>query len=300
MSTEIKTQEEKISTFLNNEVVQSKIQEMFKNQDKVNHFVTSVISLVGSTTQLADVDRNSLLTACLSASSLNLPVNQNLGFAYIVPYKQKYKEGGIWKTKKVAQLQVGYKGFIQLAQRSDLFKTIDAKPIYEGQLIEDSGFSGINFDWSNKKSDKVIGYASYFALLNGFEKVLYMSVEELKGHGLKYSYSYQKEGKGLWVDDFEAMARKTVLKLLLSRYAPLSTELQKAVEFDQSSSEGYVDNQKISLEENNSSKELERVVSWIESSTTLEELSTVNDYIYQSGDTDLVDLYESKLDGFSK
>ena len=125
-----------------------------------------------------------------------------------------------------------FRSFIQLAQRSGLFKTISASPIYDGQLIENDPLKGFVFDFTKKKSETVIGYAAFFSLLNGFEKTLYMSVEELKKHGLKYSQSYKNDktrAYSLWETNFDAMAQKTVLKLLLSKFAPLSVEMQKAV-----------------------------------------------------------------------
>mgnify|MGYP001577656883 CR=1 FL=1 len=123
---------------------------------------------------------------------------------------------------------MGYKGYIQLAQRSGQFKTLSATPIYEGQIKSSNPLTGYEFDFTKKKSDKIIGYAGYFKLLNGFEKFIYNTCEELKAHGLKYSQSY-KIGKGLWKDDFDAMATKTIIKALLSKYAPLSIEIQKAI-----------------------------------------------------------------------
>ncbi len=280
---------ESISSYLNNNTVKQKIDEMMKDQTKASQFVTSIISLVSSNTNLASVDKGSLLTACLNATSMNLPVNQNLGLAYIIPYKDK------------AQLQIGYKGFIQLAQRSGVFKTIDAKPVFEGQLKEDDTFAGINFNWKEKASDVVIGYASYFKLLNGFEKTLFMSIEELKKHGKKYSQTYKKYGTGLWEDNFEAMATKTVIKLLLSRYAPVSIEMQKAVELDQSVDDlDYIDNRKPTLDENNKQKETARLSKWIDDAKTLDKLQEANDTIYGTQDDNLIDRYENKIEEFQQ
>ena len=191
---------------------------------------------------LVKADPYSVYYAAIVAAVLDLPVNRNLGFAYIIPYNDK-KSG-----KCIAQFQIGYKGFIQLAQRSGLFKTISATPIYEGQIQECNPLTGYKFDFNKKHSDNIIGYAGYFKLLNGFEKMIYHSCKELKSHGLKYSQSYKK-GYGLWVDDFEAMAMKTIIKSLLSKYAPLSVTMQKAEQLDASiinNEEGtdfiYVDN----------------------------------------------------------
>lgn len=263
---------------------------MLKDPVKVSQFVTSVISLVSSSEELKTVDKHTLLTACLSATSMNLPVNQNLGLAYIIPYKGK------------AQLQVGYKGFIQLAQRSGQFKTIDAKPIYEGQIEDDDSFGGFKFNWKGKTSEKIIGYASYFKLLNGFEKILFMTTEELKKHGKRYSQTYKKYGTGLWEDNFDAMATKTVIKLLLSRFAPLSIEMQKAVLVDQGiindldgNQIDYVDNRIPTLNENNTEKETARLKDWIEKAETLEKLQEANESVYASQNDELIDLYEQKL-----
>ena len=193
-------------------------------------FITSVLQIVSQNQLLSSADPNSVYHAAAVAATLDLPINNNLGFAYIVPYNQRQKDGSY---KQVAQFQMGYKGFIQLSQRSGQFKTISASAIYEGQLVEENPLTGFVFDFTKKTSNKVIGYASYFQLLNGFEKTLYMSVDQLTAHGKKYSQTFKK-GFGLWNDDPEGMSVKTVLKLLLSKFAPLSIEMQKAVIVDQS------------------------------------------------------------------
>lgn len=260
-------------------------------------FITSVIDIVSKSEQLQKADRQSLLFAAANAASLDLPVNPNLGFAYILPFydgKQK---------KYIAQFQMGYKGFIQLAMRSGEFKTIGAAPIFEGQLISENPLTGYEFDFTKKESDKVIGYAGYFRLVNGFEKTLYMTIEELRSHGLKYSQTYKK-GFGLWETAFDSMAQKTVLKLLLSKFAPLSIKMQRAIVTDQAklnSWEGdseHIDNKKPTLDENNKEKELDRVNNWIETATSAKELAEVNNYVYESVDQSLIDKYEEKLSTF--
>ena len=208
--------------------VKAKFQEMLGN--RATSFITSVLQIVSQSDLLANADPQSIMQAAAMAATLDLPLNNNLGFAYIVPYNARQKDGSY---KQVAQFQMGYKGFIQLAQRSGQFKTISATPIYEGQLIEQNPLTGFVFDFTKKSSDKIIGFASYFALLNGFEKTWYMSSDQLQAHGKKFSQTFKKDF-GLWKDDFEGMAIKTVLKLLLSKYAPLSVEMQKAVIADQS------------------------------------------------------------------
>lgn len=192
--------------------------------EKATGFVTSVLQVINDSNMLQNVDTNSIFNAAMTAATLDLPINPNLGFAYIIPYKG------------VAQFQMGYKGYIQLCQRSGLFKTISATPIYEGQISEENPLTGFEFNFKVKHSDKVVGYASYFELLNGFQKTLYMTVEEVEAHALEYSQSYKgkdKKGSSPWYDNFDSMALKTVLKLLLSKYAPMTVDMQKAVQVDQ-------------------------------------------------------------------
>lgn len=209
--------------------VRKKFEELLGK--RAPQFITSVLQIASSNELLAHADPMSIYNAAATAATLDLPLNNNLGFAYIVPYNQKQKDG---KIKTVAQFQMGYKGFIQLAQRSGQFKTISATPIYEGQLVVENPLTGFEFDFTKKKEGaKVIGYAAYFELINGFQKTLFMTAEQLTAHGVKYSQTF-KRGFGLWKDEFDSMATKTVLKLLLAKFAPLSIEMQKAVVTDQS------------------------------------------------------------------
>jgi len=234
MSEALQKQQQSAVSLLQQDNVKKKFAEILGN--KSAGFITSVLSAVNSNALLKNATPNSVYMAAMMAAALDLPVNQNLGFAYIIPYNSKVKgengEPDKWVT--AAQFQMGYKGFIQLAQRSGQYKTISAAPVYEGQLISEDPLKGFEFNWTAKKSDKIIGYAGYFALINGFEKTLYMSVEELQKHGQKYSKTYSQTSSK-WKTDFEAMAMKTVIKLLLSKFAPLSvdTVMQKAIVADQ-------------------------------------------------------------------
>ena len=179
------------------------------------------------------------------AATLNLPINNNLGFAYIVPFNNR-------KTGKVeAQFQIGYKGLIQLAQRSGQFERMVSLPIYECQLIEEDPINGFKFDWKAKpnKNELPIGYYAFFRLINGFTSELYRTTEQISSHAKQYSQTFKK-GYGVWADNFEAMALKTVTKLLLSKQAPLSIDMQAAVLSDQSVIKNvinqefdYIDNQ---------------------------------------------------------
>ena len=210
--------------FFQREDVVQKFQELLGK--RASSYLTSVLSVVSQNSLLANADPKTVYMAALTSATLDLPINQNLGFAYIVPYKNKN-----WIHE--AQFQMGYKGFIQLALRSGQFLTISATPVYEGQLIEENPLTWFVFDWKAKKSEVVIGYASYFKLLNWFEKTLYMTRAEIERHANLYSAQFKKSQSGLWKDKFDEMATKTVIKLLLSKFAPLSVEMQKAVIADQ-------------------------------------------------------------------
>ena len=210
--------------FFSKPMVQEKLRELVGKNAPA--FATSVLQIVNSNSMLINADPQTIFSAACMAATLNLPINNNLGFAYIVPFKNN-------KENKIeAQFQLGYKGYIQLAQRSGQFSRIAATPVYNGQLISENPLLGYEFDWSVKPSGDPIGYVAFFKLINGFTAELYMSKEEVMKHANKYSQT-AKKGYGVWKDQFEAMALKTVLKLLLSKQAPLSIDMQKAQMADQ-------------------------------------------------------------------
>lgn len=211
-------------------------------------FVTSLTSIVSNNTSLQNCEPLSLMYVGIKAAALNLPLDPNLGFAYPIPYKNN-------KTGKTeAQFQLGYKGFVQLAIRSGQFKAINVTDVREGEYQSEDLLTGemrlTSVD--NREERKIVGYAAYMRLVNGFEKSLYWSVEKVEAHARQYSqtYSSQKDyirKSSKWTTDFDAMAKKTVLKMLLSKYAPLSIEMQNAIQYDQAvfNSDGgneYLDN----------------------------------------------------------
>lgn len=178
---------------------------------KAAGFISSIIAVTNSSNNLMKADPATVIGAAAQAAMLDLPINQSLGFAYIVPYKG------------AAQFQLGYKGYIQLAQRSGQYVDIGAKTVYEGELEYENRLLD-KFRFGERTSDKVIGYLAYFRLTNGFEKMLYMTIDEAQAHAKKYSQNY-KGGTDKWgLADFNVMAEKTVLKRLLSKYGPLSIE----------------------------------------------------------------------------
>lgn len=276
-----------IVQYMNTETTLENIKKTLGN--KTPQFIASVASLVNSNEALAKTDKKSVLSACLIAATLDLPINQNLGFAYIIPYKNK------------AQFQMGYKGFIQLAQRSGRFQTINVSDVRAGEIKGRNRLTGdIIFEWIEKDRDKLPleGFVAYIKLTNGFEKSLYMTIKELEKHGLRYS-QMAKRGYGLWRDDFEAMASKTVIKLLLSKYAPLTVEMQTAQLADQAviTDDGYkyVDNQPIDAKEVAQEKETERILKHIKESKTRLELEQCKLAIT---DKEVQKLYNTKLKTF--
>lgn len=263
------------------EDVKGKFQEMLGK--KATGFMVSVMNAVNTNPQLRNADPNSVMFAAGIAASLDLPIDNNLGFAALIPYNQKQQDG---TYKPVCQFQVMVRGYTQLALRSGQFQTISNTAIYEGQIVSENPLTGYVFDFTKKTSDKVVGYAAYFKLINGFEKTLYMTVEECKKHGSKYSKTFKNQ-YGLWNTDFDAMAIKTVTKLLLAKYAPLSIEMQTAIQTDQAKitdwdgSSEYVDHEEVSLDPEavSAQKEYQRILDHISNATDLETLQQVEEWL---------------------
>lgn len=207
-----------IENWVESDAIKKKFQEVL---DKgAGAFVTSLLSLVKSTPQLAAAEPKTILSAAMTAATLKLPINPNLGFAYIIPYG------------KEAQFQMGWKGYVQLAMRTGQYKTINAAVVYEGQ-IKDIDFITGEIIKGNKKSDQVVGYVAYFELINGFKKTFYMTRDDMLRHATTFSKSYaydKRSGKGtsVWSTNFDAMGLKTVIKQLISKYGIMSIDMQGA------------------------------------------------------------------------
>lgn len=178
---------------------------------KAAGFMSSIIAVTNNNKYLAKANPATVIGAAAQAAMLDLPINQSLGFAYIVPYKG------------AAQFQLGYKGYIQLAQRSGQYVDIGAKAVFEGELEYENRLLD-KFKFGERTGDKVIGYLAYFRLTNGFEKMLFMELDEMIAHAKKYSKSYSGGTEKWGLAEFDVMAEKTVLKRLLSKYGPLSIE----------------------------------------------------------------------------
>lgn len=233
-----------LASLLQSDMVKKRLEDILGK--RASTFSTSVIQIANSNDLLKKADPQSVLNSALLATTLDLPLNNSLGFAYIVPFNNKQKDGSY---KVEAQFQLGAKGFMQLAIRSGQYRDLYAKEVFEGQVVEDDSFLGYHFEWKNKISDKIVGYASFFKLVSGFESIFYMSVDDIQAHAKKYSQTYKKYGSGLWKDDFDKMAKKTVIKLLLnSGKAPLSVEMQNAVAADQAVIKEYNDDNTIDVD----------------------------------------------------
>ena len=207
--------------------------------ERKSSFVNNLTALVANNAMLQECDPYTLMFAAMKATALNLPLDNSLGFAYVLPYKDNKR--GI----TVAQFQLGYKGVKQLALRSGLFKTIpNATDVREGELVSRNRLTGeckFNFidDVEEREKKQVIGFVSYFKLLNGAESTFYMTKDEMEKHALRYSQTYRStnpkvKAASKWTTDFNDMACKTVVKLNLSKNAPLSVEMTDALKADQS------------------------------------------------------------------
>lgn len=210
-----------IKAIMKSDSVQKSFHEVLK--DKVQGFTASVLSLVNNDSYLAKSEPMSIITGAMTAATLDLPLDKNLGYAYLLPFKSN----GVQK----AQFILGYKGYIQLAQRSGQYKAFNVTPVYEGELISWNRLTEeIEFDPTKKTSDLVIGYCGYFELLNGFKKTTYWTKEEVEAHRIKHNKLRDKKAlNGVWLSDYDSMACKTVLKNLLSKWGILSIEMQTAV-----------------------------------------------------------------------
>ncbi len=205
--------------------------------ERKGSFVNNLVALVANNANLHVCEPYTIMFAAMKATALNLPLDNSLGFAYVLPYKDNKK------NITVAQFQLGYKGVKQLALRTAQFLKLNATEVREGEFVRRDRLSGdiiFNFEDDAEKREKlpIIGYVSYFRLSSGFDSTLYMTKAEMEAHALRYSQTYRSKDTKIkaaskWTTDFDAMALKTVTKLNLSKNAPLSVELADAIKADQ-------------------------------------------------------------------
>lgn len=281
MSTELATKQNPIKTFFEREGVKQKFQEMLGK--RAPQFITSVLQIATSNKLLESADPLSIYNSAAIAATLDLPLNNNLGYAWIVPYAGK------------AQFQMGYKGFVQLAQRTGQYLRINVVAVYTNQFKSWNALTEeLEADFSIEGEGAVVGYCAYFRLVNGFEKVVYWSIEKVKAHGKKYSKSF---GNGPWKDEFDKMAMKTVLKATLSAWGILSIEMQTAIKVDQAVINNtdatditYIDGTDAPVD-----KEAERIKLMIDDSKTKEELTKLRESVSTEYQEKFSDEFNTKL-----
>lgn len=234
-----------LAVYLTNDAVKNQINKVVGGKDG-QRFISAIISAVQTNPQLQECTNPSILSAALLGESLKLSPSPQLGQYYLVPYNDK-------ERGKVAQFQLGYKGYIQLAIRSGMYKKLNVLAIKEGELIH---FDPLNEeievnlidDEEKRENTATIGYYAMFEYTNGFRKAIYWSKAKMEAHAMKYSAGYKaRKGYTFWEKDFDAMAYKTMLRHLISRWGIMSIELQKAYEgdmgvIDENGSVSYVDN----------------------------------------------------------
>ena len=215
---------------LNAPSVKAKFEEMLGK--RAPQFMTSITSVVGNNALLQKADVNSIVMGAATAASMDLPLNPNLGYAALVPFNSK---DGCF-----AQLQIMTKGYVELFIRSGQCKSLICEVVRKGELVKKNKFTGeYVFDESKRESDEIIGVMSAFELVNGYKKVEYMTVQEVKDHAQKFSQAYRRNA-AIWKDNWEEMMKKSCLKRLLVRWAPKSIEMQQMVMFDQAVVKGDI------------------------------------------------------------
>ena len=249
-----------IASFLAQEAVKANVESVVGVKDS-QRFISSVVSAVQTNTQLAECTNASILSAALLGHSLNLPQSPQIGMFYMVPFKNKKKvkvkdEKGREKEETVevmeATFQLSYRGMLQLAMRSGQYKLMNVTDIREGELvsynpIEDVYEFKAETDVSKREKLEIIGYYAFFEMINGFRKGIYWTKEQVDAHAKKYSASYRNGWSSLWKSDFDAMAKKTMLRQLISKWGIMSVDMERAYEGDQAviredGTPDYIDN----------------------------------------------------------
>lgn len=216
-----------VQAALQSPAIQKKLDELLGK--KAASFCSTLVQISRNSSMLAKADPNSVIGAAITAATLDLPINPNLGFAYVVPYKSE------------AQFQMGYKGFIQLALRTGQYAALNDCVVPKGALVSYNELTGdLVIDFDKAEEGEPDGYAFYFELVNGFKKTAFWSHAKVLAHAKRFSQAF-RSGYGPWKDDFDSMALKTVVKNTLSKYGILSVEMQNAMESDQSVSHGLDD-----------------------------------------------------------
>ena len=235
-----------ITAYLTNDAVKNQINNVIGGKDGTK-FISAVVSAVNNNPALQECTNQSILSAALLGESLRLSPSPQLGQYYMVPFNDKNKG-------KVAQFQLGYKGYIQLAIRSGQYKKLNVLAIKEGELIrfdplEEEIEVRLIEDEEERENAPTVGYYAMFEYTNGFKKAMYWSKKKMEAHALKYSKGYQaKKGYTFWEKDFDGMAYKTMLRQLISKWGIMSIEMASAMDSDmavinEDGTKDYVENE---------------------------------------------------------
>ncbi len=245
-----------LTAYLTQDAVKNQINSVIggKNGDR---FISSIVSAVNTNKELQSCTNQSILSAALLGNSLGLSPSPQLGQYYMVPFNDKAKG-------KVAQFQLGYKGYLQLAMRSGQYKKLNVLAIKNGELVRYDPLNEeieVNLieDDTVRENTETIGYYAMFEYTNGFKKTLYWSKKKMEEHALKYSQAYaadKRKGTAwtFWAKDFDSMAYKTMLRQLISKWGIMSIDMMTAFDKDmavinQDGSSYYVDNQEDEINE---------------------------------------------------
>ena len=224
-----------MNTILDGDKLRGRFNELLG--ERTPQFISSLVSMVNADQNLQRAFYEapmSVIQAGLKAAAFDLPIDQSLGYAYIVPFKKNFKDDhGEWKSKSEATFILGWKGMNQLALRTGAYKTINVVDVREGELksynrlTEEVELDFIEDD-ELRASKPVIGYVGYYRLVNGAEKTIYMTVKQIEAHEKKF-----RKGKNMgwgWQNDWDAMARKTVYRQLIGKWGIMSITYQNAKE----------------------------------------------------------------------
>ena len=248
MANEITVKEKGIASFLAMPEVRENITNVL-GKDHVDSFVADVVACVQNNETLAKCTNKSIFSAALLSKSINLPLTPQLGYAYLVPFDNKHQVNGKTEYVKEAVFQMGWKGYVQLALRSNNFRKLIATDVRKGEINGYNPFEDqydvkpLDFEKRNAKDDKgnylipIVGYYAKLEMVSGFVKEMYMSAEDMLEYAKKYSKAYRNDlnkhtSYSFWSTKFEDMARKTMLRQLLGKYGLLTVELEKAYTHD--------------------------------------------------------------------
>ena len=254
------TNKPKFSVAIQSDMYKNLINQTLGDKERATRFIASISSAVATNQALQECDAGTILSGALLGESLNLSPSPQLGQYYLVPFNDSKK------GCKVAQFQLGYKGYIQLAIRSGQYKKLNVLAIKKGELVRYDALNEeieVNLieDEEERENAETIGYYAMFEYTNGFRKSLYWSKSKMQKHALKYSKGYSAhKGYTYWEKDFDGMAYKTMLRQLISKWGIMSIDMQQAVEKDMATinTDGtyeYVDNEEDTVIEQEEPKE---------------------------------------------